>query len=204
MKKRNLYFGIIYVLAFIIMVIGSTLAYFSYRTASKKDTVNIDSADGGNITIGIVQTAGGGGLVPLNDEDVMTAYNNDCMDINKNDVCNSYEIIINNDSDLSYLNGSINFVKSNNLVNLYYMVLDDKGEIFIPKTQIIDSNSYDMGKVITMTNGEVKKYNLLVWIKNLDENQNSEMAGYYTGTLSYTAVSDVNMIGKIESSYMGG
>lgn len=186
------------------MVIGSTLAYFSYRTASKKDTVNIDSADGGNITIGIVQTAGGGGLVPLNDEDVMTAYNNDCMDINKNDVCNSYEIIINNDSDLSYLNGSINFVKSNNLVNLYYMVLDDKGEIFIPKTQIIDSNSYDMGKVITMTNGEVKKYNLLVWIKNLDENQNSEMAGYYTGTLSYTAVSDVNMIGKIESSYMGG
>lgn len=204
-KKRKIFFTSLYIVSLLIMVIGSTLSFFSYRTTSDKDIINIDSTKDTTIGVVISQTMGGGSLFPLRDEDIMTAYNNGCIDINRNSACNGYTIDINNGNNKAmYLSGKINFTKTNNLVNLYYMVLDSNGSIYMPATKIEDSKEFSLGEMIKLEPLLNQKFILLVWLRNLNESQNAEMGGSYSGKISYTAVDDIKLIGQIESLYVGG
>ena len=204
MKKRNVFFSCLYILSFIIMIIGSTLAYFSFRTTSDKNVVNASSLKDSTVTISVSQVSGGGDLFPLKDDDIMKAYNRNCVDDNGNMACNKYAVTLNNTGNSNYLDGKIKFNTSNNLVNLYFMMIDSKGKVYVPTTKIENDKYYNIGKSLKMKENSDFSYTLIVWLRNLDENQNSEMNGNYKGTISYNTITDKRLISEIESSYVGG
>lgn len=204
MKKRNVFFSCLYILSFIIMIIGSTLAYFSFRTTSDKNVINASSLKDSSVTISVSQVSGGGDLFPLKDDDIMKAYNRNCVDDNGNMACNKYAVTLNNTGNSNYLDGKIKFNTSNNLVNLYFMMIDSKGKVYVPTTKIENDKYYNIGKSLKMKENSDFSYTLIVWLRNLDENQNSEMNGNYKGTISYNTITDKRLISEIESSYVGG
>lgn len=204
MKKRNVFFRCLYILSFIIMIIGSTLAYFSFRTTSDKNVINASSLKDSSVTISVSQVSGGGDLFPLKDDDIMKAYNRNCVDDNGNMACNKYAVTLNNTGNSNYLDGKIKFNTSNNLVNLYFMMIDSKGKVYVPTTKIENDKYYNIGKSLKMKENSDFSYTLIVWLRNLDENQNSEMNGNYKGTISYNTITDKRLISEIESSYVGG
>ena len=204
MKKRNVFFSCLYILSFIIMIIGSTLAYFSFRTTSDKNVINASSLKDSSVTISVSQVSGGGDLFPLKDDDIMKAYNRNCVDDNGNMACNKYAVTLNNTGNSNYLDGKIKFNTSNNLVNLYFMMIDSKGKVYVPTTKIENDKYYNIGKSLKMKENSDFSYTLIVWLRNLDENQNSEMNGNYKGTISYNTITDKRLINEIESSYVGG
>lgn len=204
MKKRNIFFSCLYILSFIIMIIGSTLAYFSFRTTSDKNVINASSLKDSTVTISVSQVSGGGDLFPLKDDDIMKAYNRNCVDDNGNMACNKYAVTLNNTGNSNYLDGKIKFNTSNNLVNLYFMMIDSKGSVYVPTTKIENDKYYNIGKSLKMKENSDFSYTLIVWLRNLDENQNSEMNGNYKGTISYNTITDKRLISEIESSYVGG
>lgn len=204
MKKRNVFFRCLYILSFIIMIIGSTLAYFSFRTTSDKNVINASSLKDSSVTISVSQVSGGGDLFPLKDDDIMKAYNRNCVDDNGNMACNKYAVTLNNTGNSNYLDGKIKFNTSNNLVNLYFMMIDSKGSVYVPTTKIENDKYYNIGKSLKMKENSDFSYTLIVWLRNLDENQNSEMNGNYKGTISYNTITDKRLISEIESSYVGG
>lgn len=204
MKKRNVFFSCLYILSFIIMIIGSTLAYFSFRTTSDKNVINASSLKDSSVTISVSQVSGGGDLFPLKDDDIMKAYNRNCVDDNGNMACNKYAVTLNNTGNSNYLDGKIKFNTSNNLVNLYFMMIDSKGSVYVPTTKIENDKYYNIGKSLKMKENSDFSYTLIVWLRNLDENQNSEMNGNYKGTISYNTITDKRLINEIESSYVGG
>ncbi len=204
MKKRNIFFSCLYILSFIIMIIGSTLAYFSFRTTSDKNVINASSLKDSSVTISVSQVSGGGDLFPLKDDDIMKAYNRNCVDDNGNMACNKYAVTLNNTGNSNYLDGKIKFNTSNNLVNLYFMMIDSKGSVYVPTTKIENDKYYNIGKSLKMKENSDFSYTLIVWLRNLDENQNSEMNGNYKGTISYNTITDKRLISEIESSYVGG
>ena len=204
MKKRDIFFSCLYILSFIIMIIGSTLAYFSFRTTSDKNVINASSLKDSSVTISVSQVSGGGDLFPLKDDDIMKAYNRNCVDDNGNMACNKYAVTLNNTGNSNYLDGKIKFNTSNNLVNLYFMMIDSKGSVYVPTTKIENDKYYNIGKSLKMKENSDFSYTLIVWLRNLDENQNSEMNGNYKGTISYNTITDKRLISEIESSYVGG
>lgn len=204
MKKRNIFFSCLYILSFIIMIIGSTLAYFSFRTTSDKNVINASSLKDSSVTISVSQVSGGGDLFPLKDDDIMKAYNRNCVDDNGNMACNKYAVTLNNTGNSNYLDGKIKFNTSNNLINLYFMMIDSKGSVYVPTTKIENDKYYNIGKSLKMKENSDFSYTLIVWLRNLDENQNSEMNGNYKGTISYNTITDKRLINEIESSYVGG
>lgn len=186
------------------MIIGSTLAYFSFRTTSDKNVIDASSLKDSSVTISVSQVSGGGDLFPLKDDDIMKAYNRNCVDDNGNMACNKYAVTLNNTGNSNYLDGKIKFNTSNNLVNLYFMMIDSKGKVYVPTTKIENDKYYNIGKSLKMKENSDFSYTLIVWLKNLDENQNSEMNGNYKGTISYNTITDKRLISEIESSYVGG
>ena len=204
MKKRNIFFSCLYILSFIIMIIGSTLAYFSFRTTSDRNVIDASSLKDSSVTISVSQVSGGGDLFPLKDDDIMKAYNRNCVDDNGNMACNKYAVTLNNTGNSNYLDGKIKFNTSNNLVNLYFMMIDSKGSVYVPTTKIENDKYYNIGKSLKMKENSDFSYTLIVWLRNLDENQNSEMNGNYKGTISYNTITDKRLINEIESSYVGG
>ena len=204
MKKRNIFFSCLYILSFIIMIIGSTLAYFSFRTTSDRNVIDASSLKDSTVTISVSQVSGGGDLFPLKDDDIMKAYNRNCVDDNGNMACNKYAVTLNNTGNSNYLDGKIKFNTSNNLVNLYFMMIDSKGSVYVPTTKIENDKYYNIGKSLKMKENSDFSYTLIVWLRNLDENQNSEMNGNYKGTISYNTITDKRLISEIESSYVGG
>ena len=204
MKKRNIFFSCLYILSFIIMIIGSTLAYFSFRTTSDKNVIDASSLKDSSVTISVSQVSGGRDLFPLKDDDIMKAYNRNCVDDNGNMACNKYAVTLNNTGNSNYLDGKIKFNTSNNLVNLYFMMIDSKGKVYVPTTKIENDKYYNIGKSLKMKENSDFSYTLIVWLRNLDENQNSEMNGNYKGTISYNTITDKRLISEIESSYVGG
>ena len=204
MKKRNVFFSCLYILSFIIMIIGSTLAYFSFRTTSDRNVIDASSLKDSTVTISVSQVSGGGDLFPLKDDDIMKAYNRNCVDDNGNMACNKYAVTLNNTGNSNYLDGKIKFNTSNNLVNLYFMMIDSKGSVYVPTTKIENDKYYNIGKSLKMKENSDFSYTLIVWLRNLDENQNSEMNGNYKGTISYNTITDKRLISEIESSYVGG
>lgn len=204
MKKRNVFFSCLYILSFIIMIIGSTLAYFSFRTTSDRNVIDASSLKDSSVTISVSQVSGGGDLFPLKDDDIMKAYNRNCVDDNGNMACNKYAVTLNNTGNSNYLDGKIKFNTSNNLVNLYFMMIDSKGSVYVPTTKIENDKYYNIGKSLKMKENSDFSYTLIVWLRNLNENQNSEMNGNYKGTISYNTITDKRLINEIESSYVGG
>ena len=161
-KKKNLFLGIIVFALCILIAAGSTFAYFQVSINSDEGDVDVSAAiyklslDEDNsliksmlipseeryVDIGTIQRRNPDGtfIKPYTDgEGKKITEGTACIDDNGYEICSIYTFTIYNDM----LDNSVSLYMSlipsvNTFENLYFKVLDDKGNVVMPATHIID------------------------------------------------------------------
>ncbi len=192
-NKLNVFLLITSVLSISILVIGATYSFFTMSTMSKVNAVSVEAGKV-QLGLGISPIYTGYKLVPMNDEDVMKAYHQKCLDNIGSGACLAYGIEVFNFADSQDIIGKIDF-NLNGIANLSYLVLDENNNIYLNNTKVGENGTnMPLGDSFTLNNGSStapfsRKFVLILWISNLDRNQNEEdMGGVFSATVTYSSV----------------
>ena len=182
--KKNKLLMIISILLLIVMLIGTTFSYFSV-VATADNNINATTANfGASVTISHLY--GDKLLIPMNDIDVMTGYNNQCVDRYSYGACYAYNIHVENTGDKFSYVGMINFDVTD-IENLKYLVLDEDNNKYVDGT-LISGDDQTLGDSFELDNGESRDFVLVVWLSNLEGPQNDQDAGgNFSATVSYVS-----------------
>lgn len=183
----------IYLFSIIIMLFGITFSYFTARSRSNNNALDVKSGRL-KLALEVDSKYTGYSLIPLNDSDIMKAYNNKCLDNDGNGACVAYDIIVTNDSARQDVVGKIDF-DIKHISNLSYLVLDEEGKIYQNITKIekstknmpLGSNFILEGAFETGTPTQ-KKFTLIIWLSNYDYDQVEDKGGTFTAAISYNSV----------------
>lgn len=202
MKKNNLYI-IIGVLLLIIVVAGSTYAYFS--ASNQSVDIKGDLANAGiELTVNNLSTSASGYLIPLSSTMLSSAakgYGNttitfdaskSCLDKNGYTVCQVYEIVVKNSGSANInLSGGVTTLEGDNTPNIACAVMDSNISVTNTTTCV---GSDTIASNIDFASGESKTYYIIVYINNLETPQ--EDKGEFTGTITFTSTD-----GKLEADF---
>ena len=201
-KKMYMVFGIVML---IIALAGSAYAYYS---ASASATIS-GTAGGGNLTINVerLSTSANGDLIPL-DNDTTTlnkailgegntsgSFDNtkSCIDKNGYTACQIYKITISNNSSISItLNGGVS-LSGDNTPNIECAVMDNNNALSSNtscKSSKSLANKYSLGANTT------KEYYILVYIKNIEEEQTD--TGNFTGIVTFISSDGAEVKARFE------
>lgn len=193
------------ILSIIILSIGITFSYFSYKKITSSDAISLEAGKI-NLSLTISPIYTGHKLFPLNDSDILIAYNNKCMGDNGFGACLAYNIEISNYSTMQELIGTIDFTV-NNIKNLSYIVLDENNNIYLDKVSIKDGNDkLPLGSKFTLDNASnllptKRNFILVIWLTNLDESQDEYDAyGTFNANITYSSIYGNNITGTIYGS----
>lgn len=182
-KKRN-FLLVIYLLTFVFVTIGTTFSYFTGAVASEKEKVaGGASVVGINLSTEALYTEKA--LIPTNDDDIMKAYNQECIDDLGNGACQAYTITIENIGTKASYAGTVNF-NLDHITNLNYLILDEADEIYLDKTAIVSETDESLGDEFELETNEKKIFKLVIWVPNYEYDQNDEDgAGTFNATVTY-------------------
>ena len=166
-KNKLILFGLIVIAAIILIVVGSTFAYFSVSISSNENAVvaraaefslgldddisliknHIIPSEEQYVDIAVNRVQNGEFIKPYTDENTgqLVTANTVCIDDNLNEICSVYTFtIINEMTDMDIplyvtLNTSVNTFE-----NLYYKVLDSELNEVIHATPIVDDREYTL------------------------------------------------------------
>lgn len=218
MKNIKLKYAIFACFVFAIMTFGSTYAYLTATTTSSENAVMTGSTIYSiSMEITPVPEYTGFSFIPMNDEDALKALKNKCKDKYDRGACSAYQIrVYDYSKDLGYISGYIEFL-TDNMENLSYMVLEEREEDNQENCATIASKNYCISKEATamVKNDKTSigdSYNVLglsekhlllvVWLSNLDQNQNSTDIGNFNATVTIQAGSGGEIKGTIASAFM--
>lgn len=191
-------------LSILILLIGTTFSYFSISAKSELDAVLVE-AEKIKLGLGVSPIYTGHKIIPTNDKDIMTAYNQKCIDDNKNGACLAYGLEIFNYNKVQSVIGKIDF-KVEGIKNLSYMVLDDKNQIYLDKTSITGNTigmslgpSFKLNDA-TEANPTSKKFVLLIWLTNLENEDQTEYdaGGNFDATVTYESIYGGKLTATVE------
>ena len=193
MKKNN-FLMIISLLTLVIAVIGATFSFFRVMTGSESGAVAVEAARL-NINLTIRPMFNAKPLLPLNNSDIIKAYNSECVDYLDRGACDAYIIRIDNEGqDMEYI-GSIKFVM-NGLTNLNYMVLNEDDTIYKDITEISSDSELSLGEEFSLVNMGARIFKLIIWIPNLDKPQeDDDAAGTYNASVTYSSTAGSKVTG---------
>ncbi len=201
MKKRKLHliYTILGVLVLIVLVVGSTYAFF---IAQEEDKTSIQgsTASGANLDLKVkrISTSANDNLIPLdNDVDSLSTaakgYNfsgnvydatKSCIDKNGYSVCQVYEITITNNSSASVvLDGGVTYLYGEKTPNVACAVMDSDISVTNNATCLSSTSIADGVKFEAR---DVKTYYMIVYINNLHTEQYD--TGDFKGTVSFSGV----------------
>lgn len=187
MKKNieNKFFIVISVLTFIFMGIGTTFAYYTSVIMPEGNDLETKSQ---NIAMSLNVTAlyNEKKIIPTNDEDIFTAFENHCIDQHNFGACYAFSIEIVNNGIPQDITGSFKLT-NDKLTHLKYLFLDaDNGnEVFQGITEAHDEFA-NVGTTIPLDTGESKHLILVIWLSNINSSQDDETGGLFNG--EFTAV----------------
>lgn len=190
--KKNIY-NIISILTLVVMVLGSTFAYFTTSQRSSDKAINVSALDI-RMDLKIIPLYNGVNLLPTNDTDIDRAFQGKCLDS-----CQAYTIEISNKGQAQDINGTFS-IETDKLVNLKFKVLDqdNNNEIYKDITSV-NIEPQSLGNTIHLNSNETKKLILIIWLSNLNEEQNNEQLGYFKGTISLNSVYGAKLTGTISN-----
>lgn len=183
--KRNRFVIIISVLMIIVTLIGTT---FSFFIASIRGNENISF---GSTTFGgIVEVSSlysNKLIVPMNDADVMTGYANECIDQYGFGACYAYTIHVENTGDAFDYVGNIEF-NVTDIENLKYLLLDEEENEYVEGTSVVSGTQQTLGDSFTLDSGDSRDFILIIWLSNLEGNQNDyDAGGRFDASVTYTS-----------------
>lgn len=194
------------VFSLMILAIGTTFSFFTVSERSKYDAVIVE-ADKISLSLNLSPLYTGHSLIPTNDEDIMTAYNQECIDDNGKGACLAYQIKVSNFSKGQDIVGKIKF-EVEGIEHLSYMVLDENNLPYLNKISIKNgvTEGMSLGPHFILTNGTellptTRTFTVLIWLTNLDRDQTPEDAGgTFTASVTYESVYGSKMTGYIKGT----
>lgn len=192
--RANKFLFVTSVLSIMVLTLGTTFSFFTVSNKSKYDAVKVE-ANKIELALSIEKLYTGHKLIPTNDEDIIKAYNNKCIDYYERGACLAYTIEVSNFNSEQDLIGTIDFDVTG-IDNLSYMLLDEEENVYLDKQQIGDGISENLSlgehfilKDATENNPSIRTFTLLVWLTNLDKDQNeTDAGGSFTASVSYESV----------------
>lgn len=172
--EKNKMLMISSVLLLIVMLLGATFSYFAAIARGDQNIDAVAANFGASVTI--TGLYGDKLLIPMNDSDVMTGYNNQCIDQYGFGACYAYNIHVENTGDKFSYAGTINF-DVNDIENLKYLVLGEENNKYVDDTAIISGEDQTLGNAFELDTGESRDFVLVIWLSNLPEPQDDEDAG---------------------------
>lgn len=194
MKNKDL--GLVLgILTLIVATLGATLAFFN---ASMRGNRNVEAeAFKFNMALEVDPEYYGNKLIPMNDEDYMTAYNNKCVDYKNWGACTSYKIKLENNGDPMELIGTMNFNKED-VVRMTYALLDKNGNEYVSPTETGDGIKLSLGDSFSLNSNENTEFTLIIWLTNIEESQDEEDAGgKFDASLTYEATSGAKLVAHV-------
>lgn len=176
-KKKKNFSLIISVITLAFMTIGTTFAFFSTVMKSDED-VSVTAA---NYRLGLKVSPlyNEKKIIPTNDEDIFIALENECIDSKNYGACYAYNVEMKSEGETQDILGKIR-VPNNGIPNLKYMILDsdnkdENGNYIVYKDMDYVSGEYEsIGDVINLESGKSRNFILVIWLSNLNENQDEE------------------------------
>lgn len=212
-KKFKLIYAVIAIMFFIVMVIGSTYAYWAATAVSANNALHTESTIY-SISMEIRPIYYDFSFIPMNDTDALKALNNKCRDKYDRGACSAYQIrVYDYNPDLSYISGFMD-VTTDNMENLSYMMLrlsdtfDERtcvqleGEnycIVKEATAVAEGKNLSLGDAYDVTGMVDTKFILLIWLTNLSVNQNDFDIGNFNAILTMQAGNGGEIKGSIAS-----
>lgn len=210
------FYSVISVLTFLIMGVGATFAYFNAIAKGNEMPISTSSIYV-RMNLNIFPLYNGklfeetdNGLVikpflPTNDDDIFKAFENECFDYYGNGACLAYTIQIENigmpqSGHVIFNTDSVDFT------NLKYLVLDNNNnyEPLISPTiavnNVINAEEDDLGIPIETEEGEVREVTLLIWLSNVNEQQDHEQGATFVGEVTYISNMGSKITGTISDS----
>lgn len=197
-----------------VSTVGATYAYWTASTASTSNAVYTKSTIY-SISMDITPLYHDFSVIPMNDKDALKALNNKCRDKYNRGACSAYTIYVYDySSDLNYISGFMD-ITTNNMQNLSYMVLRLSDVYNEEQCVMIDKESYCVAKETTamgdgvglslgdaydVTGVESTKFILLIWLSNLNQNQNSTDVGSFEAAVTIQAGNGGEIKGSISSA----
>ena len=198
-RKKKIYLIILIVVLFLSTFSG-TYAYLSNTLQSHDNSVETMSSNY-SLSLNITPKYTGFKTIPMDDENVIKAINKDCKDKYNRGACSAYLINLDGyDANQGLLTGTIN-VTLNNITNLSFMLFEQKEEnnnenecvtideniycISKPATKIENEKDLPLGS-FDLSNSTEKKFLLVIWLTNLEMNQNTIDLGSYNATVSFS------------------
>ena len=192
--RANKFLFVTSVLSIMVLTLGTTFSFFTVSSQSKYDAVKVE-ANKIQLALSVDKQYTGHELIPINDDDIIKAYKNKCVDLYERGSCLAYTIEVSNFNSKQDLIGTIDF-NVTGIDNLSYMLLDEEENIYLSKQEIEDGifEKLSLGEHFilddaTESNPSTKKFTLLIWLTNLDKNQNAtDAGGNFTASISYESV----------------
>ena len=204
-NKINVFLLVTSILSTFILLIGATFSYFSTRNMSKMNALSVEAGKV-RLGLGVSPLYTGYKLIPTNDSDIMTAYNQQCLDDYGYGACLAYEFEVYNFNLKQDVIGKIDF-NVEGIENLSYMVLDENDTIYLDKTSVGNGITKDLPlgehfilEDATELNSKSKKFKLIIWLTNLEQDQNDTDAG---GQFSATITCNSVYVGKLTATIDG-
>jgi hypothetical protein len=194
---ENKFYLLISILTFIFMVLGATFAYYTSNVKSN-ELVEVESTNL-NTNLNITPLYNKESIIPTNDNDILKAFNNECIDDYGYGACYAYNIQIENLGVEQDLIGMFS-LKSETIKNLKYLILDadNNNEIYKDITASSDTEE-KIGDYFHLDTGESKNLILIIWLSNLEENQDYDTSGVFTGEFSVNSTIGSKLTGTINT-----
>ena len=217
-NKINVFLLVTSILSTFILLIGATFSYFSTRNMSKMNALSVEAGKV-RLGLGVSPLYTGYKLIPTNDSDIMTAYNQQCLDDYGYGACLAYEFEVYNFNLKQDVIGKIDF-NVEGIENLSYMVLDENDTIYLDKTSVGNGITKDLPlgehfilEDATELNSKSKKFKLIIWLTNLEQDQNdTDAGGQFSATITFSSVYGGKLTATIDgyessdnnTSHLGG
>ncbi len=200
--KNNRFLIIISILSFIFMLLGTTFSYFSSSVKSEDNVISMSSAVFGTDVV-ISALYNENKIIPMNDDDVIKAYNNMCVDSVGYGACYAYNIDIINNGDKMGYTGSILF-NVENITRLSYLLLDEDSNRYVDVTKVQSGIDQTLGNSFELEKNESRHFKLIIWLSNVDENQIYVDNGLFNAFVTYDTTYGSKITGTFTASNHGG
>ena len=185
-NKINLFLLITTIFSSVILLVGATFSYFTTKNMSEMNALAIEAGKV-KLGLGVSPIYANNKLIPTNDEDIMKAYNQKCIDDYGFGACLVYQFEVYNFNAKQDVIGKIDF-DVNDIENLSYMVLDENDNVYLDKTSVGNGITKDLplGEHFILDNasqlnGKSKKFKLIIWLTNLKDVDQNDTDGGGTG-----------------------
>ena len=197
--KNGKFLLAIYVTTFLIVLLGTTFAYFTINNQSDIGALAPRAATIG-INLYIEPLYVEKSLVPMNNEDVMKAYNQNCIDDADFGACEAYTITVENRGEELEYAGTINF-NLTDIENLNYLILDENDEVYQEMTNIEAGEEQSLGDAFTLAEGTSRVFKLIIWVPNYDYDQKDyDSNGNFGAIVTYKSTTNSEISGSISGN----